>query len=304
MLTRAEIAQQLRPRRLAAACVGLAFAAAIGTTLVTAGPADPAFHLEQARDLTFQKNPEAALRSVRKALAELGDDGDPALRLKALARGAQIVDFHLGEQRAPEALAFYRRIVREFPSSPEAFDAGVRVAELLRQRFHDDARAEEQFVSVVDAFPTQPGVERLLLRAARVALENRKYERARTSALRILKEYPESELAHDAQYLLGTAFHLEGKHVEATKAFEEVAARWPGTAEAARALADAGNCLAEQGDLGLALARYIEALPEHPDPLAVQKSLERVRRRFTAEREMKPGSKAVAFGPGSFASGH
>lgn len=296
MLSPAEIAQQLRPRRLAALCVGLAVVAGGGTMLLTSTPADPSARLEEARDLVFQKNPEAALKAVRKALAELGDEGDRKLRLKALGRGAQIVDFHLGESRAPEALAFYRDIIREFPSEPEAFDAGVRVGELLRQRFRDDERAEAQFVSVVDAFPRQPGVERLLLRAANVALERRKYERVRTLSERLLAEYGDSENARDAQYLVGTAFHLEGRHQDAQQAFDAVAHRWPGTADAARALADAGSCFAEQGDLGLAMARYIEALPLHPDPLVVQKSLERVRRRYSAERDMLPGSKAFAFG--------
>lgn len=269
--------------------VGLA-----GGSLAGSGP-DPAGHLEAARDLVFAERPEAALKEVRRALAELGEDGSPELRLRALTRAAQITDFHLGDSRGQEALGWYKRVIEAAPQSTEAFDAGVRMAELLRERFDDPTRAEEQLLSVVDAFKQNPGAPRLLLRTARYALEAGRNEAARGHGERLLRDYPTSDEVPDTLALVGSTLHLDGKHGEAVKAYETLAERFPGTVAAARALHEAGNCHAEQGDYSHAIARYLAALPTHPDPMNVQRSLERVRRTSSAQRAMAPGSKAVAF---------
>ncbi len=297
MIRAAAIAANKRVRRLVAGVALFAVMFGLGMGSLATGKPDPAGRLDRARDLAFARQPEAAMREVRRALAELGDDGDRDLRLRALARAAQITDAQLGESRANDALGYYRRIIAEYPKTPEAYDAGVRVSEIL-QRMGSDLHAEQQLVAVVNAFPKQAGVERLLLRACRMAQDNRRYEEANAYATRLLKEYGQSELAPEAQSAIGSALHLEGKHGDAIQAYQVVADRWPRTAEAARALLEEGNCLAETGDLSHAIARYIEALPDHPDPISVQRTLERVRRRFTAQRMLATGSKAVAFGRG------
>lgn len=288
-----------RYRRLAPLAAVLAVAAGPVVSTLAAGPADPAARLERARDLLVARRPEAALREVRRALAELADDGDPQLRLNALSRAAQITDLHLVGARGDEALVAYRQLVTAFPRTPEAFDAGVRIAELLRDRGAGEA-AEKQLVAVVDAFPAQPGTERLLLRAARLALDGRRYERARALSHRLLADYPGAATAPEASTLLGFAFHAEARHADAARAFEAVAERWPDTEAAAHALFEAGNCHAELTDFDRALSRYIAALPKHPNPLQIQRELEKARRQLTALRAMSPGSKAVAFGPAAF----
>lgn len=291
----AAFAMDPRTRRVAVGAVLLAAVLGIGFFSLAGRADDPAEALARARDLVFDRRPEAALKEVRRALAMLADDGDPTLRQKALARAAQITDLHLSDAHLGEALGYYKQLIQEFPASPAAFDAGIRVGEILKQRLHDDLHAEQQYVAVVDAFPRQAGVERLLLRAGQVALDSRRYDAARTVASRLIVDYPDSELGAEAQTLLARAFQLEGRLPEATRAFEALAERWPRSEAASRALYEAGNCLAEQGDFGHAIARYIESLPEHPDPMLVQKSLERARRHFSALRSMKPGSKAYAF---------
>jgi tetratricopeptide (TPR) repeat protein len=260
----------------------------------------PSARLELARDLAFDRKPEEALKQVRHALATLGPAGDSRLRLQGLTRAAQITDAQLGPAHANEALAWYGQIVRDFPSTPEAYDAGVRISEILHTRFGDDLHSEQQLVAVVNAFPRQAGVERLLLHAARSAADGQRYEDAEADAKRLLKDYPTSELAPDAQLLLAEVLHLESRHPEAVAAYQVVADRWPRTAMAARALEGEGRCLAELGDLSRSMGKYIEALADHPDPMSVQRSLERVRRRFTALRAVEPGSKAYAFGNRSF----
>lgn len=277
------------PAVVAASLVGIVF----GT--VTGRQGDPAEVLAHARDLVVEHRPEAALKETRRALALLGKDGDPELHAKALARAAQIADLHMPDAHLPEAIGYYRELIQSHPTSDAAFDAGLRLAELLRQRLHDDLHAEEQYVQVVDAFPHQSGVERLLLRAGRIALDNRRYLNARTYANRLLEQYPESDAAPEAQTLVGQAYRLEGLQKEAAQAFMAVADRWPETEAAARALALAGDCLSDQGDFGRAIGRYIESLPHHPDPMQVQRSLDRARRHFSAQRNLEPGVRSFAF---------
>ena len=284
-----------RSRRLVVGAVLLAAAAGVAIASVAGRTTDPAERLAQARDLVFAGRPRAAMRQTLRALADLGDDGNLALREEALARAAQIADFHLSDAHIPEALGYYQKLVRLSPRSPAAFDAGQRIAEILHQRLHDNLHAEAQELAVVEGFPHQAGVERLLVKAARLALAGRRYEAARSDAGRLLSAYPTSPFAPDAQLVVGQAFQLEGRLHEATQAFDALSDRWPGTPIAARALYQAGNCLADEADYGHAIARYIEALPDHPDPTEVQESLDRARRHFTALSEMKPGSHAYAF---------
>ena len=270
---------------------GVAFGHAAGS------PADPAARFDEARQLVFDRQPAKALNLLRRGLAELGhgDAGaaDPELARKMLVLAARTADFHL-ENGVAEALELYRSLFHDFPGTPEAYDAGVRIGEILTQRLGDAVHAEAQYVATVDAFPHQQGAEALLVRAARLAIDGRRYVEARAYAERLARDFSDSERVMEALSLVGVSHHLEGDHAKATQAFEAAAARAPNTPEGARALADAGNCLAEQGDFGRAIARYIDALPDHPDPGAVQHELERVRRKFSATRNVELG-KAVAF---------
>ena len=103
-------------------------------------------------------------------------------------------------------------------------------------------------ILVVGASPKKPGVEKLLVRAAHIALDNRRYDEATAYATRVLLEYPESDQGAEAQFLIGEALHFQGRCAEAAKAYDLVPARAPRTELAARALFEEGNCLAEDGD--------------------------------------------------------
>lgn len=268
----------------------------VGLSWLLVGQNTAEGRLERARDLTFDGRPAAALREIKRVLATLdGEDASPVLR-EALSRAAQIADYHLSGH-ALDALVYYGRLVEQFPGTPEAFDAGVRIAEIHAQRLGQPQRAERQFAAVVDAHRTQPGVERLLVRASRLAVDGGRYEAARDHAQRLLDEYPDSDLAPEAQSLVGTALHLAGRHADAVKAYQAVAERWPRTEAAARALFEAGNCLSEGADYAHAIARYLESLPDHPEPMLVQRSLERVRRHFAAERAIQFGRQAALGDP-------
>lgn len=279
--------------------VGLfALAGALVVSVVVAflvsRPVDPAARLETARDLVVARKPEEAMKQLRRALAEV--EPNHPLRLRILQRAAQVTDLHLGQHFSSEAMGYFRTIISDYPSTPEAFDAGVRIAEILKQRHDASDLAEKQYLAVAAAHPNQVGVESLLLRAARLALEQRRYVDARAHAGRILARYPHSELAPEAQFLVGNTLQLEGKDLEAAEAYEAIAERWPRTVIASRALFEAGNCRNRLADYNQAIARYIEALPEHPEPMQIQRNLERVRRKLDDLRALPTGSREYAFG--------
>lgn len=280
---------------LAGLAVVMAVCVSLGVATLAGRSDSPQTMLEQARDLSLSGRYEEALTQVHRVLAKLDEVPDADLKRRALVRAAQLTDLHLGDHRVNEALGWYRQLIDAFPESEAAFDAGVRISEILKQRFGDDARASEQLVRVVDAFPEHSGAPRLLLRAARLAVDARMYERARDDAARLQTTWPASDEVADAQALIASTLHLEGRHADAIVAWEELATRFEGTPAAARALAEAGHCLEEQADFVRAIARYLQSLPQHPEPFAVQKRLERVRQKFIAEKAKQPGSAAVAF---------
>ncbi|MFM2153295.1 MAG: hypothetical protein RL199_1730 [Pseudomonadota bacterium] len=258
-------------------------------------PPSPESLLENARTLLVQRKPEAALKEIRKALAGLGEDGNRKLRQKAMLLRAEIADHHLSDAHIPEAIGAYREVAEAFPDTEVAWSAGRRTADILRQRLRDNVHAQEQYRRVAVTFPDHAGVDELWLTAAQCAMDDRRFAAARDDAKRLVDDYPASDHAAEAQNLLARSFKLEGKLPEATKAFLAVADRWPGTEAGARALHEAGDCLAEQHDNAGAVARYLGALANHPDPGLVQKSLERARRKLAEEAPPPVGSKAYAF---------
>lgn len=283
---------------LTAFAVGGVLLVSVLVAVLISRPTDPAARLAAARDLIVARKPEEAMQQLRRALAET-EPGNP-LRLRLLQRAGQVADLHLGASHDSEAISYYRMLGTEFPTSPEAFDAGVRIAEILKLRHEASDLAEKQYLAVASAFPDQQGVESLLLRAARLAMEQRRFAGARAHANLLLSRYPHSELAPEARMLVGNTLQLEGRNREAAEEYEQIAERWPRTVIASRALFEAGNCRARLADYNQAIARYIEALPEHPEPMQIQRNLERVRQKLDDLRSIPTGSREYAFGLGNF----
>ncbi len=240
--------------------------------------------------LALEHKPEKALRELRRGLAMLPDDDRSEVRQRILMRAAQLTEMHLSDVHLPEALRYYRTVAEEYRGLPAAYEAGVRIAELLRNRLHDTVHAEEQFLAVAEAFRNQPGIELMLLKAGEAAVDGERLDAARRHAQGLLDGHPDSRLVPEALAMLADVNRRAGHLTEAVDQFLTLSQRLAGTPEGARALARAGDCLAEQGDFAHAIARYIESLPLHPDPMAVQRSLDRARKRFQL---MRPSPAAV-----------
>jgi tetratricopeptide (TPR) repeat protein len=293
-IPRRALALGSRARRWTLAALGAAAALGIAATTLGSQPETPAERLDRAMVLALEHKPERALRELRRALAALNDDDRSELRQRILMRAAQLTEMHLSDAHLPEALRYYRTVEQDYAGLPAAYEAGVRTAEILRNRLHDGFHAEAQFLSLMETFRSQPGIEALLVKAAESAQDDGRPEVAQRHLERLIAEHPVSAAADEARSLLADLHRRQGRLEAATALLIELAERKSGTEEGARALARAGDCFAQQGDYAHAVARYIESLPNHPDPVQVQRSLERARRRFQLLRPAAREERALA----------
>lgn len=256
----------------------------LGLLVALAGCGNPARrHLDRADDLAFDGKPKAALDQVKLALDALRGKQDPAsqrLRLKALARGGRLCHLFLHAPKA--ALAFYRALVEDAPGSDLAFEARQQMAEIHLVDLSDRAGAIAQYQALVAAFPKRRGADHFQYEVADGYFHLGDYAQTRTEAHHLIKRYPDSGWVDDALYLIGSAWHAQGKLDNAIGAFRELVARFPHSKLTPRAEVEIGNCLEEGGHDAAALKAYIAALPNHPDPTTVQMKIERLQARMAA----------------------
>jgi tetratricopeptide (TPR) repeat protein len=259
--------------------------------------------LDRANDLRHAGRPAEALSLYREVLAELGEGrlprGDAESRLRALQYAADVSYLELGDYRG--AVAYYRRLIELYPNTPDAWQARAVIGEIYRDRFGDRIGAIAQWAEV--AAGASPAAPRYQLKVAREYLELKNYEQARTEA-RILRErWPRSPEADEAQLLTAQAWAMERRADEALRAFQATVDRRPSAEIAARALEGMAHLYAQQGPgercgnqscLDRAIELYAEALPGHPNPDALRKNIEAVRRRQKAAQTVRPGDRAAA----------
>jgi tetratricopeptide (TPR) repeat protein len=259
--------------------------------------------LDRANDLRHAGRPADALSLYREVLAELGegrlppDDGET--RLRALQYAADVSYLELGDYRG--AVAYYRRLIALHPDTRDAWQARAVIGEIYRDRFGDRIGAIAQWAEV--AASSSDMAARYQLKVAREYLELKNLEQARTEA-RILRErWPRSPEADEAQLLTAQAWALEQRADEALRAFQATVDRRPSAEVRARALEGMAHLYAQQGPgekcgnqscLDRAIDLYAEALPGHPNPEALRKNIEAVRRREKAAETVRPGDRAAA----------
>jgi tetratricopeptide (TPR) repeat protein len=269
----------------------------IAALFATACLSDVSGRLDRARDLARAGRARDALIQARAALAALHDEaGSTAdtLRVRALALAGEISHLYLGN--LVEAVDFYKELAETYPASAEAFTARARLGDIYRDRLNDPAAALSQYQAIVRDFPDHPEADQYALRAARVRLYDLKEPaEARAAVDEMTQRWPGSERRAAAAFLRASSYQVEGNRTRALQAFLEVADEFKGTAVAARAWHEAGGLLAESGEYRKAIDAYLSALENHPEPQAVQYSLERVRKRMEMKRPADPSDRAAVF---------
>lgn len=250
-------------------------------------------HMQLARDAIFEKRPDEALVEYRKALDALRmDDSPQAAVIKARAlKGAADV-YWLELRKVKEAVSVYKELIAQCPESPEAQEARVVVAELLRAHFRDLRGAIDQLTAALARNPPQ-GAE-LQYQVAKLYFELQDYQQCVLESRKLAERFATSAFVDDATYLQAQALHMQSVQAqpgspevlrfrqEASRTYADLIARFPDSELAPHATFEMGKLKAESGDNEKAIEIWVQALKNHPDPSLVQDAISRARRRIAA----------------------
>jgi len=264
-------------------------------------PADPQVHLEKARELTFQRQPEAALREYDEVLSLLAKKDHRRVRDVLIPSLKGAGDLCYLELRQPErAIEYYRTLARRFPEALETLDARANLADLYRAQ-NDRRSSVAELAAIVLTFQDHPEVDRFQYLAAKDYFELGDYDQVAIEAKVLQSKYPNSTWADDVQLLIAAALAMQGQREKAIEAYQEVEKRWPGSEMVPRAHYEEAKVLAEMEKEEEALELLVKALATHPDPKGVQLELARLRTRL-AQRRLPAHPAESAFAPPRVAS--
>ena len=190
---------------------------------------DPAAHLEQARALTFQRQPEEALRQYEEVLSLLSKKDPRKVRelLVPALKGAGDLCF-LELKKYPKAIEHYRSLANHFPDAQETLEARSALSDIYRA-LGDRRAAVAELTALVQAFPKGPDVDRYHYQAIKDYFELAEYDQVQVEARVLQERYPQSPYAAESQMLVAESLVLQGKRPSAVEAYQRVARRWPGS---------------------------------------------------------------------------
>lgn len=114
--------------------------------------------------------------------------------------------------------------------------------------------------------------------AAFEQLKERNYEEAATAFAGFLQNYPDSELAGNAQYWLGEAKYVMQKFEQALPEFEKVTGKYPDSRKVPDALLKIGYCHYELQNWDAAKTAFQKAVSDFPDTTAAGLAAQRLER--------------------------
>nr|WP_153869318.1 MULTISPECIES: tetratricopeptide repeat protein [Myxococcaceae] len=252
-------------------------------------------HLARARDATFEKRPDEALVEYRKAIDALRrDDSERANVLRARALKAAADVYWLEQRKVKEAVSVYKELILQAPESPEANEARVVLADLLRMHYGDLRGAIDQLTAALARNPPQ-GAE-LQYQVAKLYFELGNWAQCELEARKVAERYATSALVDDALFLQAQALSMmDGKRQEASRTFADLMARFPDSELAPHAAFEMGKLRAEAGENEKAIEIWVAALKTHPKPAVVQDAIARARRRIAATTAEGVGDRKAAF---------
>ncbi len=251
--------------------------------------------LTQARDALFERKPEEALLHYHQVLESLGSDvsgSAQGLRARAL-KGAGDV-YYLELRKPAEAAEQYRTLIASCPDAPEALEARVQLAQILRYHFSDVRGAIAELSGAMARSPLQAA--ELGYQVAKLYFEIGDYAQCEREAAGVAKRYPTSGQSVEALLLRAEALAMrESRRAEAISGLEELIARYPQSELQPHALYELGKLHAEAGEPEAAIAAWLEALKRHPEPTLVLGSIARARRWLSETTPARIDDRASAF---------
>jgi len=126
--------------------------------------------------------------------------------------------------------------------------------------------------------PLPGGSDRDNYQAAFELLKEQRYEPAATAFQQFLVEFPDSELADNAQYWLAESHYVTQKFTQALKEFQVVIDRFPGSRKVPDALLKIGYCNYELKRWDAARAALTRVQSEFPETTAARLAGQRLQR--------------------------
>ena len=240
-----------------------------GPLAVTGCRDKPADHMQRARDAIFEKRPDEALVEYRKAFDMLLRDesargagdarpGPQGRRGRVLAGAAQ------GEGGG----GVYRELIQQCPESPEALEARIILADLLRVHYRDLRGAIDQLTAALARNPPQSA--ELQYQVAKLYFELGDYQQCELEARKLTERFATSLLRGRRHVPPGPGALHDGRASarRRSRTYADLRARFPDSELAPHALFEMGKLRADAGDNEKAIEIWVEALKTHPDPVA------------------------------------
>lgn len=200
---------------------------------------------------------------------------------EALFRAGEIL--HLYEQKQQEALLVYLLVIRDYPQSRWAHEARVQAADIYKNRLSDYNQAISLLQKIADS--DFPGAASVQYEIADCYFRLNNFEQARIEFEGLQKAFPDSPLLPEVQFRIGMTLALERNFPAAIAALQKVVELWPGNRYAIEARFQLAALYVEQELLQKALELLVGLRGQYPEPIALEKRIERVEERIRKKRK-------------------
>ena len=181
-----------------------------------------------------------------------------------------------GEKAAAQTA--FEELVADYPDQPQASEAELLIGELYYETAEYE-RALAWYERVFGSYPDSKDAPEALYGAAWCQLELERIEPMRDLFLRLVRQYPQHERAHQGLMHIGDYYYNGHQFIKASRLYEQVVERFPETTEAVQArqllayLADAeadslyseGMALYDEGEFVRAIAVLEEVIERYPN---------------------------------------
>ncbi|MCE5312088.1 MAG: tol-pal system protein YbgF [Nitrospiraceae bacterium] len=230
-------------------------------------------------------------RSAKESTVEALREGQTNLisRVNELSKDVQML-----KGRFEESKFTTDKSVKDMSSEKEVLAS--RMAALEKEIKELKAKNAQPAEAKKDA--AQPVTEKIdpqqLYDDAQIAMQEKKYSDARKHFETIVKDFPENQLAPNAQFWTGEAFYAEKKYEEAVLAYESFLKKYPKHEKIRGAMLKQGYAFVELGDKKTAkviLEKLIEKYPTSKEAKLAEKKLAEILPQKKAAKTSKKKTK-------------
>lgn len=195
-----------------------------------------------------------------------------------------IYNFSLGNQE--KAGKAYEMLTQQYPKTQFARKAFLASAEMY-EKSQQYEKALLSYQGILDHFPYGEDIDMTRFKVAMMALKLKKFEPARRSLMQIIEKNPQTPIADQVLYQLGTAFFMEGAIKESIQVLEVAAEKYPDSPLATEMKFTIANGYEEMGTLDKALKVYREIRSTYPNQKVVDNKIQKITGQAEQEKKFK-----------------